>query len=424
MHAEYLGDNARVIVSDPLDEVDRILTEMAKAPEDRASRDSHRLTVALCRALLNLDNGTDSSEILDPTAKILDPTLPAKIRRTAAAAFVHILVTDYLNLDEGFRHHAFALIDREFQSDLYPHINISPRDQTHNKLTKLSDTLHGTSQALTSAVASLSNLHTFSDVRKSFMKTINSSPCKFLIWPFLPDTPTNLGVNRALEAVRCYLDATVSTVAQEFREAQQTLEQCHDRVASYRLRYCLHPLNTMYQTLHKTLDQHFLDSPHSKPARVTVRASDKKYPLHIADQQIGLFLDVQNAGPGDALGIEIELASNEDIFIHSACVMYGLLAPITASVEIPATVKHCTESASAYAVIRWTNSDGTKDQDDVILAFIAQRTDIDWESLDSEEPYDLEPVGEEDHLVGRVDYLRKLTSLSRSKSLGSCYIFG
>jgi len=104
--------------------------------------------------------------------------------------------------------------------------------------------------------------------------------------------------------------------------------------------------------------------------------------------------------------------------------MYGLLAPITASVEIPATVKHCTESASAYAVIRWTNSDGTKDQDDVILEFIAQRTDIDWESLDSEEPYDLEPVGEEDHLVGRVDYLRKLTSLSRSKSLGSCYIFG
>ncbi len=72
----------------------------------------------------------------------------------------------------------------------------------------------------------------------------------------------------------------------------------------------------------------------------------------------------------------------------------------------------------------WTNFDKTSDSTEALFELEGQRTDIDWDSLSVDNPYDLEPVSTEDELVGRTEILNQLIAQSKAKRVGSSFIYG
>ncbi len=72
--------------------------------------------------------------------------------------------------------------------------------------------------------------------------------------------------------------------------------------------------------------------------------------------------------------------------------------------------------------VEWVNFDGEKCKKDFLIELDSQNPNIDWKTIEYTEPYDLEPVTNEQEFIGRkriIDNLKKL-----GKKVNSSYIFG
>ena len=72
----------------------------------------------------------------------------------------------------------------------------------------------------------------------------------------------------------------------------------------------------------------------------------------------------------------------------------------------------------------WTNYDGSNGNYETVLQLEGQKTNIDWEYLESLDPYSLEPVTDEKELVGRSAVLTRFLTKVRSSSIASSDIHG
>ena len=102
----------------------------------------------------------------------------------------------------------------------------------------------------------------------------------------------------------------------------------------------------------------------------------------------------------------------------------GHLGPEAIRVTLP--VRHFKLLNELYVEVQvvWSTFDQVRGDQRFTLLFSAQRSDVDWESLSTAEPYDLEPVSSDAELVGRTDTLNELQSLVSSKQVGSAALFG
>jgi hypothetical protein len=174
------------------------------------------------------------------------------------------------------------------------------------------------------------------------------------------------------------------------------------------------------------VEEDFLKNKAAQPGDVRVEARNKKYPLHFAGAVINLGFIVRNLGPGYAHNIRLAVVGSEsELEFTNPEVEIGRLAPsVSQLVEIPAKIIQSKLEITVLALVTWQDFDHSEHGFDLDVTVSAQRSDIDWVALRQKDPYSLEPVANEQELVGRRDVFNRLLATTKAINAGSSIIHG
>ena len=181
--------------------------------------------------------------------------------------------------------------------------------------------------------------------------------------------------------------------------------------------------------LEELLTQDFERQPASKPANLLLRKREKKYPLHTVDKNFNFSLFLTNNGTGKAYDVRLHIEVDDSIQLSDKDKQENFLGNIDAGstagdIEISCRVVEPSKSVLVIVTVFWYNFDKSHGSKTEEFNLEAQHENIDWESLQREDPYSLEPVSQQEDLIGRNKILNQLFSGTQSKILSSFFIYG
>lgn len=325
--------------------------------------------------------------------------------------------------DREFAVKAFDLLDDVLASSLYRELKISPRDQRYEKERVLRDVAPSLEQQLKELADNAVDLSDLRSYRQRAFKALRSAPSKAVVHPLVPSELFGSALDRVFSSVVAYADSDPSTIYERREDVLEAYSHYHTKAAAVGGYYTEEVLIPLVTNLRDAVTADFERNPVANPAELLLAAAEKKYPLSEIGREIDFRLNVINEGQGPAIDVELTIVDTEGMEVLRTEQYLGWLEGRQRQVVVPGVVKPGAATVIA-AEVSWRNADGTTRNADAILSFQAQTTDVDWEALEYENPYDLEPVHMPDELVGRGSALRKLMGLARAKSLGNAIVTG
>lgn len=411
--------------TNPIVAIDYILEEFSKEKQREISPQISDLLDLFSHALLKSTGIDDNLWRDDPLNGLFDEALSQQNKRFIAICLLRLLdVNDKPFEREGFRVKTFKLFDETLSRDIYQRLNINTKDQTYQKRSKLEGLVSKVENEFSDLISSFDNLNVLPSFRHSFLQKINDEVSKAILWPFLPRKLVDVPLKEVFKVVEAYLDEEEKNRLHYFNEATETLKSYLAETQQHGTKYSCDYLGGLAKKLLDLLEKHFKESPLSKPANLTIDKSEKKYPFHIKDEEIDLSFIVRNNGPGYAFDVYLEFEATITLEKSSLYIGDIELLPASVRIEIPCKIERLQGRVLVSVKINWTNTNGSHEERSRDFELEAQRSDIDWEVLEKEEPYSLEPVATEEELVGRREILNQLESLTKRKNLGSAFIYG
>jgi len=411
--------------TNPIVAIDYILEEFSKEKQRKISLQISDLLDLFSQAVLKSTGMDDDLWRDDPLNGLFEKVLLQPNKRFVAICLLRLLGTNDKPFErEDFRVKTFKLFDETLSRDIYRRLEINTKDQTYQKRSKLEGLVAGVENEFSDLISSFENLEVLRVFRHSFLQKINDQVSKAILWPFLPRRLVDVRLKEVFSLVEAYLDEKEKNSVQRFNEARETLKNYLGEAKEHGTNYSCGYLGGLAKKLLDLLEKHFKENPLSKPADVTIDKSEKKYPFYIKDGEIDLSFIVRNNGPGYAFGVYLEFDAT--ITLKKTSLYIGDIEPLPGSVrmEIPCKIEGPKGRVLVSVKINWTNIDGSHEERLCNFELEGQRSDIDWEILEKEDPYSLEPVTTEEELVGRREILNRLESLTKRKHLGSAFIYG
>ena len=418
----------KMMAVSPLIAIDKILQVISKTNHESHSNQASELLALFSRAILLYHDVDEDLWQNDTKEGLFQRELSNHTRHFIGVCLLRLLAScDQCFQTDHFRHKVFDLFDDIFINDLYKIENISKNEQTYIKESKLKGIVPSIEREVSTTIASFTSLDSISKpaFRRSFMDVIMSREAQIVILPFLPQDLQNsltIRLNEIFGSVEQYLKVPQSGILQAFMKAKDDLSVYLQDLELYGTKYSNEYIGEAIRKLLELINENFENSPVTKPARLVVIKQEKKYPISVGGRKFNLGVIVRNEGPGHAFDVSLKLAS--DLSLIKPEIYVGRLEPASTNVDIPVRVDEPMDKAEILGELIWFNFDRTENKLEFDFEFEGQRTDIDWESLREDNPYDLEPVSTEDELVGRTEILNKLVALAKAKSVGSSYIYG
>jgi hypothetical protein len=322
-----------------------------------------------------------------------------------------------------FRFQAYQLFDRTLAPDLYKRIKVDVKMQHHEKEEKLKDVVPSVEQALDGVLCSPMALDAVPAFRIALMKVVHNAYGQVILPPYLPKRDLDTLLKSVCDSTAAYLNAQPTDFLGSFATACQSLETTIAEAEAVHFWYSQHYIAEPLKSVLAGLRAHFTASPVHQSPSITAERSDKKYPFYLQNKEIDLEIDLENAGPGHAFDVSLSVAAITDVRpVHSTISIGDLNGPTR--VRLPVRTVGSATDVALDLDIEWRRFDQTRESKQFMLLFLSQRSDINWASLSTAEPYDLEPVTTEAELIGRADFLNDLVSMVRGTSVGSAIIFG
>jgi hypothetical protein len=322
-----------------------------------------------------------------------------------------------------FSFHAYQLFDRVFEHDLYKRLKLDVKQQNHEKEAKLKDVVPHLEHALEAVLAQPLTMLTVPAYRTALLKQFRSGFGHAVLPHYFPKMELDTLLSSVCDSISAYLNARPKDVPASLIAARQSIENGIAEAESvhfwYSKRYIAEPLKLVLADL----ETHFAKSPIHQAPSITVAPSDKKYPFYLQNKDVDLEIDIGNDGPGHAFDVSLTAAAITDVSLGRSTISIGDLAGQT-RVRLPVKTAGIATDVALELDVEWQRSDQKREFRRYTLLFLSQRSDINWTSLSTSEPYDLEPVTTEADLIGRADFLNDLVSMVRGTSVGSAVIFG
>lgn len=320
----------------------------------------------------------------------------------------------------------YKLLDEVIPESVYRRLGIDKSAQRYVKQKHLPDLARQTEERLGKLMESPTGLSSVAVMRQSLMAELNSDLGKLLLAPWMPDVSLDVQLKEVFDAVGEYQAANETNILGSYEAAMDRLREFSDMAHGWGTTYSTRLLGGVAGTLLELLASDRKRNPLFQPARIEIRASDKKYPLTAAGRDFDIVLKVSNVGKGAAIDLNLsfpEEGTTDNISLEDREVFLGRLRQ-SVDVQVRAKVERPDELALLTVEAVWQNSDGQPGEFRGELELHAQRADVDWTELSLEEPYSLEPVTSESHLVGRRELLTELLAKAKAPSLGSFFMYG
>lgn len=362
-----------------------------------------------------------------PLDALFDQLLSQNEKRFIAVCLLRVLAVNefYFQQERDFRIRAINLFDATFIDDFYKELGITVKQQTHEKQSRLMDVVSKAEATFSDALNSLTGFDRLEDFREQYMRTVNSPLVKNIILPFASKQLIHKSrLSELFESIRQYRQASATNARENYQDACRVLIEFLDEARLVQTRYTDLYVVSMVERLESLLNRDFLSSDLGQPAQLEIKPVDKRYPLHQKDQSLKVGFSLSNVGPGYAYNVEIICWGNQDITFPRGEVKLGGLETGVATIEFNAKMLNVTESTTIEVGVLWENADNTKQEKIHTFNLQGQRTDVDWEALETEDPYSLEPVESIEQLVGRKEIINNMVKQATSRSAGSSYVYG
>ena len=378
----------------------------------------------LAETILDHFGHTDSPG--SATDILLGRELPLYIQRFAAAWLLRALTKDASTLDSGnARAQTAALFDRTF-SDAYDHCGISSKDQTYEKVNALTDHALRLLGDLEGIVETPPDLVRINAIQEEIQRILSHPASRPMLGQLLP--PRVAHKNRVTGLFRVVNDYVGSSGVDLIRAVDAACNACDDyeqEVDSYGGEDVSRILGQLARHLKTSVTEHFLTTEMGKPPRLSFSPISKKYPLRRVDETIAIKVRITNDGTGPALDLQLDrVTSDSCLAIQTSPNSLGTIRAGDSFVfDILAKVVEVSEQSALTAELSSTRL-GDRIEHPLNLTIESQKENVDWESVETKEPYSLEAVVSDSELAGRRNELLQLMRLTTVPTVGSGFIYG
>ncbi|MFZ3171817.1 MAG: ATP-binding protein [Carboxydocellales bacterium] len=401
------------------------IEELVNATKSASSVEVQLLLNNFCMNLLEY-LGVNHDKVRSPIEEIFyDWGLKSHDQRFIAGCFLrllkmeHPIINDLINL----RINIFKLFDNVL-GDLYKTLKIDTHEQNYEKEKKLINGIVELETELNQIVKDVSSIRELNGTKQQLLRKLRYPVAQIVMTPFLPEEIGTPKINEIFRVTEELANSKIDLVFYNYQVAMKTLKNVIDISKKHQTFYSKLIYADLFQKLLEKIEDYFSDTPVSKPAKLVVRATEKKYPLLKKDEKFNLTVVVQNEGPGWARDVRFKLEALENVEVIEHEKYIGTLSPISTVQGVKCRVAQPEEFALFNVTIQWINANGQSNNNTFELEVRAQRSDIDWEILIGEEPYNLEPISSEDELIGRHEILQKLLARTKGPNVRSSYVYG
>ena len=412
MYANHDAKNLSVVQST----FDRLVVA---APDDREVAFSD-----FARAILgHFDHSSDQ----DSASSLFSNELPFHIQRFAAGWLLRVLSHSVVPLDfRDTERRTASLFDRVLQNDVYPNLKIDPGTQTYEKLQALAAFARGFVDSATALLSVDPDLDHLPGFRQQFQQLLNDKQNQPFIGPLLPHPL--VGRERVAGLFRAIENYTSDVSADLLVRRDEAFSVCDDflqEALNYGTTDAKALLGGLAANLKSAVASHFDSLEANETPALTFIPIAKKYPMEQLGAAIVYRVRIRNEGIGTARDLRLEeVVSDESIALNTGPTSLGVIQPGSyMDLEIIGKVVGPCAEAKLTTLFSWARP-GSRSE--VLLDFVVdgQRTDVDWERVESTEPYSLEAITTEEELIGRRAELRGLLQRANQQTVGSAYIYG
>ena len=267
------------------------------------------------------------------------------------------------------------------------------------------------------------------DFRQQLLKGINHHEVKVALLPFLDlQAEPRIVLKGCLDKAVDYSKANPEDARVSFEGSQSELEYALSRFNASPSKPGKLVLYLL-QILYSDLKRHFEDSTYSKQAELTIIQNRRKYPFHIPNHELLLFIEIKNIGEGIALDVAINLADAIGLISvgtpsRVSDIQPGQMILVEIMVKTDPDAIDRDYIATCEFDLSWVNTDGSNTDQKITIDLEAQDHNIIWNNLRQKNPYSTAAVTTEDDLIGRSEILEKLENKLITLPTDSCIIYG
>ena len=395
----------------------------------RAALEPEKARRIIRTALQNLAQiKPDSSLSLRDTFIAIATETKGKANRDLSAAYIRLISTEGIlpegSIDEA-RPHIIQQIEESF-ANLVSNILDGRRAQTHEKMHAAATIHRNACDHMQQLKKPLSSLQDLVSRRQVIMSELNHGPTKRYL-----NTYNFTGVRTSVSGLLKLADEVVHSQGHMLQTTIQSfVESIDEEISHFKpvqtfitqeyLTPFLNSLRNVALEFRETLVDRFdcaISVPKS-PYKI-----QKKYPLHVVNSTIKIFVPLANEGPGVAQDVRA-YAMAEHCEIRSDETKLGDVEPgrfiLTSLVEITQPLKRL----EVFFEVTWKvigDHDVRRKEFSVLVD--GQRTDLNWDTLRNKEPYSLEVAYRSD-FFGRKDAVQRILRRLAPNSMQSCYVTG
>lgn len=379
--------------------------------EEKDSNQLNRLTKSICE-YLNISLYDDILTLIKNTTRISD-------KKFIAVTLLRFYKNheSIIEEDKTLKRGIIQLFDEVYKDDLYPKLNIDKKIQNHEKLPLLIDYIEN----IEKQIFEIESLDKLAKFKQMFFKFIKAS-YKDIITPFLEENTLN-EMNDILHLVELYINQpNLVSYSNATKILNEKISILTSQDSEYNNKFLLHPLKKIFELI----EINFNTNPDSKPSELIITSNGKKYPLLSSNEtKFKLTVQIKNMEAGKAYNTRIKILSfSNNINIPLEEQYLGKIEGYKlVNVEFLTELIRNSTSMKVKVEISWENYTKETKTKTRTLCFHSQRTDIDWQELESKDVYSVRAIETEDMLIGRSNVLDDLFK-GLTTNLNSYYIHG
>ena len=356
------------------------------------------------------------------TNRMFSPELPLEIQRFSAAWLMWILSKDAMALSFGNAERlTVALCDRAIP-EIYPP-EITEKHQTFEKLQALESFVRSVMTDARRLMNRSIELDRIQQYRGEVLRFLNHGRNRVFLEHVLPWSLVDSNTNSMFYTVIDYAENRDVPTSNPFDSACETCAQYRDSADHYGSQASSEILVALARTLLSSITQ---EEEKNRP-HLRYSAMEKRYPFKEPGSEVVFYITVENSGTGPAKDLKLETLHVGPSLTKTTDPppVMNLRPGDSEEFRIAGRVSSPSDQVDLRVRFSWRRNNGQDEHKEQVFAFLAQKDDVDWSAVSSEQPYDhTAPVTSTDNLYGREAELAKLVGTASTPSVGSAYLFG
>ena len=374
-------------------------------------------------ASLSLD---DADRTLPETISLAVNSCPSHARRTLAAMMIRLVSSTLLTERDmqKCRRDIVTLVE-----DVCPDLTkglFKPDDQNHEKIEATKQIHHTACEHLDELLQPFASLQDLAKRRRTIMRSIKHRKSQAYLGAFGYKSVQQL-VESLLSQVESVGQAQghelLMTMQQLVEDIPIQLENCEKIGTFVTTEYVVPFLKRLNESATAKKDRLAADFVCHISLPETAREVEKRYPLHHVGSAIEISVPLNNDGPGVAQNVTTYCVADHGE-VRNAETSLGVVepGPFVLTLLIELTEPHIELQATVE--VSWRVVGDTRPHCETFtILVLGQRTDIDWDPLALQHPYNLEVAYDAD-FYGRRDVLNRIWRRLTSNTMQSCYVTG